>query len=294
MAFAGDLLLTVADDKKVRAWKFAGDTPSRNLQHPNLVNAVAFDKTGTLLATGGQDGVLRIWDVSKKEVPAAKAVNAHVPAAPQPPRAIYAVVWTPDAKQLVTASDDKSIKFWDADGKPVREIKPGSDRPPPSDAMKAASPMVLGGAGQAVLSQPPSPGHTDQVYSLAITADGKYLASGSADKTVKLWNPATGELVRAFANPTLKVPTDSHPGFVQCVKFTPDGSKLVSVGTAPKNKGYLAVWNVADGKLLAGYELAVGPIYSVDVTADGTAVLGCGPKTRGTSESEAVVTPLPK
>jgi len=106
------------------------------------------------------------------------------------------------------------------------------------------------------------------------------------------FNVAPSQLVAVVG---LKPDGTAHPGFVQSVRFTPDGSKLVTVGTAPKNKGYLAVWNVADGKPLAGYELAVGPIYSVDVTADGTAVLGCGPKVaRGPTDSEAVMLPLGK
>lgn len=295
VAFVGDSLLSVADDKKGRGWKFASDAPARNLQHPNLVNAVAFDKTGTLLATGGQDGILRIWDVSKKDNPAPKAINAHVPAQPLPPRAIYAVVWTPDAKQVITGSDDKSIKIWDAAGGTlVREIKPGSDAPPTPEAVKAAAPSVVSAAATVSLAAPPPPGHTDQVYSLAISPDGKLLASGSFDRTVKVWNVATGELVRALVTPGLKPANSAHPGGVQCVRFTPDGTKLVSVSTAPRNKGTVAVWNVAEGKQLAFHELANGPIYSVDMAADGTTVLGCGPKVRGQTESDAVVIILPK
>ncbi len=292
---AGDTLVSVGDDKKARAWKFVADAPSRSLQHPSGVNAVAFDKTGTLLATGGQDGILRIFDLSKKENPAPKAINAHVPPQPATPRAIYSVVWTPDAKQVVTGSDDKSIKIWDvAAGTLVREIKPGLDKPPTPDAVKAAAPAVMGTAQVPNLTAPPPPGHTDQVYALAVTPDGKFLASGSADKTVKLWAVATGELVRAFVMPGLKPDGTAHPGFVQGVRFTPDGTKLVSVGSAPKNAGYVAVWNVADGKPLAVHTLPLGPIHSVDVTADGTTVIGCGPKTRGVSDSDAVVLPLTK
>lgn len=292
VAIAGEVLLSVADDKKLRAWKFVADAPSRNYQHPSGVNAVAFDKTGTRLATGGQDGVLRIWDATKKDGPP-KAINAHVPAQPAPPRAIYAVAWTPDAKQVVTGSDDQSIKIWDAAaGTLVREIKPGKDTPPTPEAVKAAAPAVVGTAQVPSLNLPPPPGHTDQVYALAVSPDGQFLVSGSADKTVKLWNLATGELVRAFVSPGLKPDGAAHPGFVQSVRFTPDGTKAVSVGSAPKNMGFVAVWNVADGKRLAAYELPTGPIYSVDVTADGTAVLGCGPKTRGVSDSDAVVLPL--
>jgi WD40 repeat protein len=243
------------------------------------------------LATGGQDGILRIWDVSKKDTPAAKTIEAHVSEKPKQPQPIYAVLWTPDSKQLITASNDKSIKIWDADGaKLVREIKPGADRPPPSKEVLAAAPGVMGTANGFQLNLPPSQGHVDQVYSLALSADGKLLASGSADRTVKLWNPATGDLVRALTNPNRK--GVAHPGFVQGVKFTPDGSKLVSVGGAPKFKGSVAVWNSADGKLLTGTEVPFGTVYAVDITADGKAILGCGPKQRGATESEAVVVSL--
>ena len=137
------------------------------------------------------------------------------------------------------------------------------------------------------------------MFALAFTKDGRYLASGSSDRTVKLWDAKTGKYVRDFPNPSLKppgpgLPPPSHPGFVHCVRFTPDGSRLVSVGTAPRGQGYLAVWSVADGKLIAGQELPIGPVYSFDLTADGKSViLGCGPKERSRTESEAVVVPLP-
>ena len=63
--------------------------------------------------------------------------------------------------------------------------------------------------------------------------------------------------------------------------------------TAPRGQGYLAVWTVADGKLVSGQELPVGPIYSFDFTAKGSAVvLGCGPRSRFEPVSEGLVIPL--
>ncbi len=273
----GGTILTGCDDKQVRVWKFVSDQPSFTLAHPNIVHCAAFDKTGKFVATGCQDGQLRIYDVTKPPGTLAKAIPAHI--LPQP-QSIYAVAWHPDGKLVASASLDQSIKIWDAAaGTLVKEIKPGSDNVP-----KPGTPRL--------------PGHTDQVFTLAYSKDGKQLASGSSDRTLKLWNTDTGALLRDFANPNFKplaegAPAPSHPGFVQCVKFTTDGTKLVSVGTAPKLRGYLAVWNVADGKLLFGQELEHGPLYSVDVRSDGSLILGCGPKQRGVTESEAVVIPFP-
>ncbi len=279
LSFVGDgsTLLTGCDDKQARMWKFVSDQPSFTLAHPNIVHCAAFDKTGKFVATGCQDGILRIFDVSKIPAPAPKAISAHI--LPQG-QSIYAVAWHPDGKLVASGSLDKSIKIWDAAaGTIVKEIKPGSDTAPAPGAARL-------------------PGHTDQVFSLAYTKDGKQLASAGSDRAVKLWNTDTGALVREFTNPNFKPlgdggPAPAHPGFVQCVKFNADNTKLVSVGTAPKFRGYLAVWNVADGKLLYGSELEFGPLASVDVRPDGSLLLGCGPKQRGNTDSEAVVIPFP-
>lgn len=273
---AGQQLITGCHDGIVRVWKVASDQPVKSFPHPNLVDAVAFDKTGTLLATAGHDGLIRTFDVVKGGQPL-KQINAHLTMMlPQP---IYTVVWTPDSKALVSASFDKSIKIWDAtSGTLIREIKGYPDTPP-------------------VATAPPATGHRDQVFCLAFTKDGKFLASGSSDRSIKLWDFATGNLVREFVNPNLKTPNgpaQAHPGFVHAVKFSADDKTLISAGTAPRNQGYLAVWNVADGKLIAAADVATGPIYSFDLAADGVSVLiGCGPKNRTAPESDAYIVRIP-
>ena len=95
---------------------------------------------------------------------------------------------------------------------------------------------------------------------------------------MKLWEVATAKVIRDFQNPDLKPvfageTAPSHPGWIHAVRFSPDGSHLVTVGAAPRGKSYIAVWNVADGKRLFGAERDFGPIHSMALLPDGTKML---------------------
>ena len=70
-----------------------------------------------------------------------------------------------------------------------------------------------------VRSFPEIIGHTDWVTSVAFSPDGLTLASGSQDKTIMLWNVATGEL---------KATLGGHTEPVKSVAFSPDGLTLAS------------------------------------------------------------------
>jgi WD40 repeat protein len=260
-------LYTGSADKTVRQWRVAASVPTRNFQHPNLVDGVAWSPDGKLLATACHDGIVRIFDVEKNAP--TKSINAHT--TPAPPSAVYSVTWTTDGKQLLSTSFDKSMKLWDAtSGNLVKEFKGFDEKTSPK-------------------------GHTDQVFCAAITKDGKLIASGGSDRRIKLWNAADGTVIREVPNPEIKgEPGQSHPGGIYQLRFTPDEKFLVSAGPAPRNQGYVAVWNVADGKLVSGQLLSIGPVFGLALSPDGKGLLlGCGPKVRQVSEAEAVLLPLP-
>jgi len=270
----GTHFFSSSQDQTIKDWKLASDVPQKNFGHPNLVDAVAFNSTGTLLATGCHDGNFRIWDIAKGQP--AQTIPAHI--AMNQPSPIYGIAWSPDDKQLLTASYDRSMKLWNAaDGKLAREFKGFKEK----EFEK---------------------GHHDGVFSAAFSPDGKFIASGSSDRTVKLWNVADGTVVREFVNPNVSPPASAlpgpapaHPGWVYSVRFTPDGKQLVSAGNAPRGRGYLAVWSVADGKLLHGEELSLGPIYSVAVSPDGKLLaLGCGPRGRDLQETNGYILRMPE
>ncbi|WP_043999549.1 nSTAND1 domain-containing NTPase, partial [Microcystis aeruginosa] len=90
-------------------------------------------------------------------------------------------------------------------------------------------------------------GHNDGVWSVSFSSDGKTLATGSEDKTIKLWNVETGQEIR-----TLK----GHDWFVNSVSFSPDGKTLVS-GSGDNT---IKLWNVETGqeiRTLKGHDSAV-------------------------------------
>jgi WD40 repeat protein/uncharacterized caspase-like protein len=98
-------------------------------------------------------------------------------------------------------------------------------------------------------------GHAGQVLSIAFTSDSKLMASGSVDKTIVLWNPATGNQLR-----TLK----GHTGTVNSVAFSPDDKQLAS-GSADNS---IKIWDVASGRekqRLSGHKLFVSSVaFSTD------------------------------
>ncbi len=86
-------------------------------------------------------------------------------------------------------------------------------------------------------------GHSSFINYLVISPDGQTLASASADKTIKIWNLATGQEIRTFTG---------HSNYVNYLAISPDGQTLVS-SSADKT---IKVWNLATGqeiRSLTGY-----------------------------------------
>ena len=103
-------------------------------------------------------------------------------------------------------------------------------------------------------------GHTDYISAIKFSPDSKRIMTASFDKTIKLWNARTGDLL---ANLT------GHTEGLEFVQFSPDGKLIISRGT----NNVVNVWNATDGSLLIDSIADSENIYYAAFTPDGQHIL---------------------
>lgn len=102
-------------------------------------------------------------------------------------------------------------------------------------------------------------GHTREVSSIAMSPNGKILASGSVDLTVRLWDPASKQSAAVF---------EGHDGEIRALAFSPD-SKLLASGEMYKK---VKIWDLETKKELQMFTDMEGKVFGLAFSPDGKRV----------------------
>ena len=241
----GKLIATGSD--AVRIWDAKSRSILRSIAAPGpagVIREVAFSPDGASLASVGDDGHARLWNVSSGALIHSFVINesgcesesvGRQDAAECPE--MRGVAFSPDGTRLATANADSTATVWEiASGKLIQTLV----------------------------------GHNDVVWKVAFSPDGRYIATASHDGTAILWSAATGKEISVLSG---------HGGKLWGVAFSSD-SKLIATASSDKTA---RIWNVETGRevlVLMGHSATVNRVaFSPDnkrlatSSEDGTARL---------------------
>ena len=216
-------------------------------QPVHMVYSLAFSPDGKTLASGNEDGTIVLWNMATRQTMGQPLMESNAPIP------ISSVAFSPDGKILVSGNIDKAIILWDlATRLPIGQPLISYTGPVLSMVFSPdGKTLASGGCGKFSVNltcskgeivlwgvatrQPisqPFIGHTDWVYSLAFSPDGKTLASGSSDNTIILWDVTTRQ--------PMGQPLNGYLAAVFSLAFSPDGKTLAS----DSSENIIILWDV--------------------------------------------------
>jgi murein L,D-transpeptidase YafK len=211
------------------------------LGYSKAVSAVALSPDERQAATGGQDNLLRLWDLPTGLL--LRTFDADT-------TRITAVSFSPDGRQLLTGGANGQLRLFDiATGQATAIFEAHTGEVLAARFMPSGMRVLSAGAdGDVKLWELTSPAplktlsaHEGGALAVDVSSNGSRVLSGGRDRLVKLWDLETGLLLKTFKG---------HSGDVTAVAFSPDGAEALSA-SADKS---ITLWDLSSGLPLRTFE----------------------------------------
>jgi hypothetical protein len=217
-----------ARDALLRVLQYSPKLTTLLTGHDGPVSSIDFSPDGSILASGGDDGSMILWDLQTHQQ-IGEPLRAH-------DGPVSSIDFNPDGSILASGNDGGSVILWDLQTRQQIEEPLRYGEFVNSVAFSPDGSILASGdfVGFVILWDPqtrqqigePLRGHDDDVSSdvgldrIAFSPDGKVLASRGIDGTVILWGPQSGRQIGE--------PLEGHGERVNGVAFSPDGRVLAS------------------------------------------------------------------
>ena len=192
--------------------------------------------------------------------------------------AVRSVKFSPNGQNIVTASEDNTVRLWSIDGRQIKKLttknqvflsaifSPDSKMIAAITANKTVK--IWGTDGRGIITLKGQDQKDNFISSICFSPDGKVIAAPSRDNTVKLWN-INGQEIKTLSSE--RYPNQGHNISVWSISCSPDSKTIVTADQV----GVIKIWSI-DGRELKTFRASKQSIFGVSFSPDGKTIATAG------------------